>query len=117
MMQKNVNRLAAATLVVILLISSLALVGASVVYAKSDKAEEMKKKVKGMQEQIKEMNDMRFERVKKMFNERRFIMMSKGPNYVDFISTKTEEGVYSLILRIHSGGTPSIYISLANYTK
>ncbi|MEM4521888.1 MAG: hypothetical protein QW738_01520 [Nitrososphaeria archaeon] len=117
MMQKNVNRLAAATLVIILLASTLVLVGASVAYAKSDKAEEMKKKVKSMQEQIKEMNNMRFERLKKMFNERRFIMMSKGPNYVTFISTKTEEGVYSLILKIHSEGTPSIYISLANYTK
>lgn len=117
MMQKNVNRFAAVTLVIILLASSLALVGASVAYAKSDRAEEMKKKVKNMQEQIKEMNNMRFERVKKMFNEKRFIMMNKGPNYVTFISTKTEEGVYSFILKIHSGGTPSIYAALANYSK
>lgn len=117
MMQKYVNRLAAATLVIILLASTLVLVGASVAYAKSDKAEEMKKKAKSMQEQIKEMNNMRFERVKKMFNERRFIMMYKGPNYVTFISTKTEEGVYAFILKIHSGGTPSIYAALANYSK
>lgn len=117
MMQKNVSRLIAVILVITLLASSLALVGASAVYAKSDKAEEMKNKIKSMQEQIKEMNNMRFERIKKMFNEKRFIMMHKGPNYVNFISTKTEEGVSSFILKIHSGGNPSIYAALANYTK
>ncbi len=117
MMQKNVSRLIAATLVIILLTPSLALVGASAVYAKSDRAEEMKNKIKGIQEQVKEMNNMRFERIKKMFNEKRLIIMYKGPNYVNFISTKSEEGVYSFIIRIHAGGTPSIYVGLANYTK
>ncbi|MCX8188799.1 MAG: hypothetical protein N3F64_03740 [Nitrososphaeria archaeon] len=117
MMKKSVNRIAAATLIVILLASTLALIGAGVVYAKSDKAEEMKQRVKNVQEQIKEMNNMRFERLKKMFNERRLVMINKGPNYVNFISTKTEEGVQSFILKIHVEGTPSIYVSLANYTK
>jgi hypothetical protein len=117
MFQKNVAKTVSIALVAVLLASSLAIIGANVAYAKSDKASEIKK-AKELQERLREMQEMRFERVKKWFNERRIIFLNKGPNYVNFISTKTEGGdVQSFMLRIHSEGTPSIYAALANYTK
>jgi len=120
-MVRNSVKVAAVALITVLLASSLALAGASVAYAKSDNASEMQKKLKDMQERLREMQremqEMRFERVKKMFNERRLIFLDKGPNYVNFVSTKTEAGIQSFILRIHSEGTPTIYTALANYTK
>jgi hypothetical protein len=117
MFQKNVAKTVSIALVAVLLASSLAIIGANVAYAKSDKASEMQKKAKELQERLREMQEMRFERVKKMFNEKRLIFVDRGPNYVHFVSTKTEGGVQSFILRINSEGTPSIYAALANYTK
>jgi len=117
MAQKNFAKIASIALIAILLASSLAVVGLNVAYAKSDKASEMQKKAKELQERLREMQELRFERVKKMFNEKRIIFLDRGPNYVNFVSTKTEGGVQSFILRIHSEGTPSIYAALANYTK
>ena len=117
MFQKNVAKTVSIALVAVLLASSLAIIGANVAYAKSDKASEMQKKAKELQERLREMQEMRFERVKKMFNEKHLIFVDRGPNYVHFVSTKTEGGVQSFILRINSEGTPSIYAALANYTK
>ena len=117
MIQKSVAKTVSIALVVVLLVSSLAIIGANVAYAKSDKVSEMQKKAKALQERLREMQEVRFERVKKMFNEKRLMFVDRGPNYVNFVSTKTEGGVQSFILRIHSEGTPSIYTALANYTK
>ena len=109
MQKSNIKLVVIAAMLVAIITLSPILAAADTAYAKNP-IQDLKKK-------IAEEQKMRMEKLKDRFSLKHLIWVNRGPNFVDFTSTRTNESVEVFSLKIHYEGVPTIYVAMLNATK
>ena len=109
MSNTKTKTLIVAAIIVVLALSSVSTVGLTAI-AKSDKRNDLEKIVSDEQK-------ARMNKLGPIFGFQHLVSISRGVNYVDFLSVRTGNATQLFALKIHNEGVPSIYVGMLNATK
>ena len=109
MQNSNIKQIVIVAMLVAIITLSPILATVDTAYAKNP--------VQDLRKKMAEEKKIRMEKLKNKFDWKHLIWISKGPNFVDFISTKTNESLEVFSLKIHYEGVPTIYVAMLNATK
>ncbi|MGQ9781844.1 MAG: hypothetical protein ACUVQ8_06315 [Nitrososphaeria archaeon] len=109
MQNSNIKHMMIAAMIVAIIALSPILETVDTAYAKNP--------LQDLKKQMAEEQKMRMEKLKNKFDWKHLIFVNKGPNFVDFISVRTENSLQTFSLKIHYEGVPTIYVVMLTATK